>query len=151
MTQEQDLELLRAPQPRQQPHQPNAQEELRTSLRTLRGSIAAVFQFARALSGGRELRGCVGSCGGPRVHAELRVYVFEVLPDGTGRGDEDRCDLGVRPALGYPLEDLLFARRQRCNLRCFDRLLASEETLPNSVDDESMRSALLYERLGAVR
>jgi hypothetical protein len=50
---------------------------------------------------------------GARVDAELGVDVFEVLPHGSPRDPEALGDLGVRLALGYEIQDLLFARRER--------------------------------------
>jgi hypothetical protein len=79
------------------------------------------------------------------VHAELRVDVLEVLAHGARRSDEDLGDLSIRLALGHPFEHLLLAWSEPFDVHSFDRLLANEESLADSVDDDSMCASHAHE------
>jgi hypothetical protein len=83
------------------------------------------------------------------VHTKFRVDVLEVFSNGGGRSDEDLRDLRIRLAFCHPFEYLLLARSEQHDLRRSRRLLANEELLANSINDESVRAPRVYERVAA--
>src|SRR6476659_8847516 len=68
--------------------------------------------FAVAPGGGSGVECDGADCRHPRVHAQLRVGVLEMSPNGAGGDPERLGDLPVRPALRDELENLSLPGRQ---------------------------------------